>query len=401
MKKLLLIPFSFLIAFSCFAQQAETEINKDSLRIKQIRHPQSPKPKYQKYAVTGYVKLVSTFDVGPNIENTSEFVTSAIPINPDKLEEKSRLTFDARQTRVGFDGNFKAGNELIHTFIETDFYSSETLTNYSLRLRLAYINVWKFHIGRDWTTFVNLEATPNQVDFEGANSTPAIRNEMIRFVHDLSKKTTINIAVETHNSDFTPLVQDDPGYISIPDLVSNITYTDDWGQLSFANVLRDISYLNTELDTKHVFGYGVNIAGYVNTFKTAKGSKRDKLMFMGVTGKGIGHYIEDISGLGLDAVSLSENELTALKASGGYLAYEHWWNDKISSTVVGSYVSVEDVNQQFPNLYKSASYLEANFMATPLENFHVGIAYLYGNHKLQNKEEGDASRIQAMFQYKF
>ncbi|WP_339839445.1 DcaP family trimeric outer membrane transporter [uncultured Maribacter sp.] len=401
MKQKSLILLGVLITINCFSQQEKVIVNKDSLSIKQIRHPQSPEPKYQKYAISGYVKLVSTFDVGPNIKNTGAFKNSDIPVNPNKLQEKSRLSFDARQTRVGFDGNFTAGNEHIHTYVETDFYSSETLNNYSLRLRLAYINVWKFHIGRDWTTFANLEATPNQVDFQGANSSPTIRNEMIRFVHDLNKKTTLNIAVETHNSDFTPLVQDDPGYVSFPDLVSNITHTDDWGQLSFAKMFRDISYLNAELDTKHEFGYGLNVAGYINTFKTANGTKHDKLMFMGVTGKGISHYILDISGLGLDAVSLAANKLTALKAGGGYLAYEHWWNDKMSSTLVGSHVSVEDVNQQLPNIYKSASYLEANYIATPLENFHVGIAYLYGNHRLQNKDKGNASRIQAMFQYSF
>ncbi|MGO3719867.1 MAG: DcaP family trimeric outer membrane transporter [Mesonia hippocampi] len=382
-----------------FSQDNKTVLHKDSLLIRQIRHPQSPQPKYQKFAISGYVKLVNTFDFGPNIENTSEFVTSSIPVNPDNLEENSRLSFDARQTRIGFDGNFKVNNKIVHTYIETDFYSSETLSDYSLRLRLAYIDFWKLRIGRDWTTFVNLEATPQQVDFEGPNSLPAKRNEMIRFVQNISNNTTLHIAIETHNSDYTPLLDDDPGYNSYPDLVSSITHTKKWGQLSLVALLRNIAYLNNDEDTKYVLGYGANIAGYFNLFDT--NGQKDKLSFMAVGGAGIGYYINDLSGAGLDAVSLTENSLDAIQAAGGYVAYQHWWTQSLNSNVVGSFAVLESNNQLPSDTFKSSKYIEINTIARLIKNLNIGIAYLYGNHTLQNDESGDASRLQAFFKYDF
>ncbi|MEO5911602.1 MAG: DcaP family trimeric outer membrane transporter [Pelobium sp.] len=373
----------------------------DSLKIKQIRHPQSPKPKYQKFAFSGYLKLKSTFDFGPNLANTSEFITSSIPTGLDMIQEKTRLSFDARESRIAFDGNFKEGNQLIHTYVEADFYASEELAIRYLNLRLAYIDIWKFHIGRDWSTFVNLEAIPLQVDFEGPNSLPGPKNEMIRFVHDINKRTVLNVAVETHASDYTSILNDDPRYTSVPDLVSNITFSRNWGQFSMATVIRDISYLNTLEDTKHLFGMGANVAGLINLYPSANNTQKDNLMFMAVAGKGISYYIDDLSGAGLDAFPLSKNSLSALRAGGGYIAFQHYWTKNMSSTALGSYLALENDPRLDQGVFKSSLYLSGNLIITPIKNFMVGVTFLYGKYTVQSSAKGHASRIQSMFMYSF
>lgn len=401
MKKSILVLLIGFLGLSAYAQRDTTYVNPDSLKIKQTRHPQSPVPKYQKFALSGYVKLKGTFDFGPNIQNTSEFITASIPIGADAIQEKSRLSFDARETRVAFDGNFKIEDQMIHTYIEADFYSSEELSNKLFNLRLAYLDIWKLHIGRDWSTFVNLDATPLQVDFEGPNSLPGPKNEMIRFVQNLSNTTVLDIALEMHSSDYTVILEEDPEYQTVPDLVSKITFNKKWGQLSIAGLIRDIAYLNNLYETKHLFGGGANIAGTVNLYPSAKGLQKDGLLFMAVAGKGISYYLDDLSGSGLDAVSLTDNSLSTLAAGGGYLAFQHYWSDTMSSTAMGSYLMLEKDNRIDPTNFKSTVYISGNLMATPIKNLTVGVEYLYGKLALQNSESGDASRIQSMVMYSF
>ncbi len=400
MKYLSTLLISVLMVTVTMAQnnnKKKYDVNPDSLRIKQQRYTSSPKPKYKKLSVSGTVRMVGTMDFGKHmILNQNDFITSSIPLEVSKAET-ARLTADLRESNIALDGNFKFGREIVHSYIEVAIAS-----NGDLDLHLAYIDAWNFHIGRDWTTFSNLNAIPNQVDFEGSNALTLPINDQIRYSRQLNKKWTIDLALEIHAADFTPIVTTDPKYQSVPDFVAKITKTGQWGEVSLAGVARLITYLSAPEDTKNIFGGGTMIAGVINLFPTAHNTQKDNLMFSGVVGSGIQYYIDDLSGLGLDAAPLhSPNSIDALSSIGGYMAYQHYWSKNTSSTAVAGYLDLEE-NKYLPvQTFKNSQYFAVNFMATPFSNFSFGIEFMHGKLKAQNNKNASANRIQTMVSYSF
>ena len=58
-------------------------------------------------------------------------------------------------------------------------------------------------------------------------------------------------------------------------------------------------------------------------------------------------------------------------------------------------------NYDDTSLYKEGYYLAANLFWYAKPNVHLGAEYLYGKRVDQNKESGQANRVQVMLQYNF
>ena len=84
-----------------------------------------------------------------------------------------------------------------------------------------------------------------------------------------------------------------------------------------------------------------------------------KSRFLGqyAAGRGINRYIQDVNGLGLDAVFEPANGFETLRRPGWFVCYEHFWTDKwISNICYGE--SDTDLNERLPDdTYKKATLL--------------------------------------------
>ena len=202
-------------------------------------------------------------------------------------------------------------------YIEADFAGTEG--RYNMRLRHAYGQIAYFTVGHTWTTFTDLEAIPYTVDFEGPNSLIGVRQGLIRFEQNLSKRIEYGLGVENPSSDFynpydsTGLRKRQTDF----DLVVRIKWKKKHSHIQLAGVGRRISYLNINAERKAILGWGVLLSGVFNI------KEKEKIYFQYIIGKGVARYIGGLEGKQLDAYPNNKGEIEALPVYGGYFAFEH------------------------------------------------------------------------------
>jgi len=82
-------------------------------------------------------------------------------------------------------------------------------------------------------------------------------------------------------------------------------------------------------------------------------------------------------------------------------AFQHNWNPKLYSTITYSYARLEARGSLEGDTYKYAQYAGANLLWNFTEFGTTGIEYVFGRRNNFNHDYGNASRINAMIQYRF
>lgn len=369
-------------------------------RIRMPKHPQDPDtPKIviqtlgQKLQIGlgGFARLNGVFDLN-GLQDMDDFIVYEIPVGPGN-NSRERLNLSASQSRLftEFTGKTKYGP--IRTYLEADFYGD----NNTFRLRHAYGVFKGFLLGQTWSTFMDLDASPNTIDFEGPNSEIAIRNPMIRYGRNVGKSLYFAVAAETPEASITvgPSTESIPQFL--PDLIGRIGFKSKWGHLQIASIRRFIAYEDSlSGNSKEKLGWGGALSGAFNL------SKIDILMFQAVYGKGIARYIQDISGYGLDLVPAKpDSGLKPLPVIGGYAALQHNWTKNLNSTIVYSIIYVDDLGLKPETSYKTGQYVAVNLFWDVLPVFTLGVEYLWGQRENKNGARGTANRIDVMAQFSF
>ena len=402
MRRSLLFILAILVATSgLMAQDTISDVTVRQIYIS--KHPQDPeKPQFIVYSQKndfqlgfgGYVKLVTAFDFKGIVDNY-DFITYDIPIGEDDLSEK-RLYFDAHQSRMYAEVLGHVKNTPLRIYIEADFYSD----HYYPRLRHAYGQIGSFLIGQTWTTLMDLDAMPNTIDFEGPNSAVALRAPMIRYTYGASKPFSMQIALEmpevsmSYDTPFAETVQ------YVPDLIINFKLAKQWGHMQFGGVFRTMAYADTNVHWQNLLpGYGGTISGAFNI------GERNQIMFQAVFGNGIAKYIQDIAGVGLDAITeqnaYHRNVQNSVLAGGTYLAYRQYWAKKLNSSFMYGLTWVEDNPYTPDHAYRLGQYGCVNLFWEIFPSFSVALEYLWGQRMDYFKHKGKGNRINAMAQFAF
>lgn len=388
--------------------------NSDSLREKYApQHPQDTrsennliklepgKTEKLKLNLLGYVRVVATFDWG-NIENTSEFIPSLIPIYPNAKEQYYRFSMDPRQSRIGFEGLYQVTkHNKLKIYIETDFYTSEIYTSVGIRLRQAYAAYGSFLIGLYWSAAFNVDATPNQVDFEGPSSILAPRNTQLRYTF-LRDRFSFAVSIETHLADYTPYpgVDEDMKFQALPDFIGYLQTQGNWGNARLTGILRTISYTDSsDMNVNNIPGWGINFSGYVDFLKRKE--MNESFYWSASYGNGISYYIDDITGYGYDAMPDTNGEMINLPALGAYVAYKHAWSKKMESNIIASYVHLNNTQINDQLILDNTWFGAVNFMYNPFDRINLGIEFLYGKNTNKNQDWGESYRIQLMSVFNF
>jgi hypothetical protein len=248
---------------------------------------------------------------------------------------------------------------------------------------------------------------PDTLDFEGPNGLVNLRNPQVRYGFALSPSVTFNFAAERPSSDIaftTPEFDAQPNSPS-PDGTVRLRKEFQSGHLQVAGIFRSVAAFvtsgnNAKADS--VFGWGVNASSGFKTFG------KDNVIIAAAFGHGISRYIQDTSGLGIDAEVTSSGtnpHLEATPAVGTDASYQHYWNKRLRSSVVYSYAAVQNarVSSFVPaTTYNHATYTAANLIWNPYSSaFSVGAEFLYGWKMLQDGSKGNAPRIQFSAKYNF
>lgn len=352
----------------------------------------------------GYVKLdaISQRTSGGQVASGSivrDFlIPGAIPVGGEASGWDT--DFNARQSRFIFKTSTDVGAEhTLNSQIELDFMvtpgGDERISNsYQPRLRQAFITYDNWLFGQTWSTFQNVGALPDSLDFIGTTpGTVFERQPMVRYANG-----GLMLAVEQPETTVTTsaggrlLAGDD----TLPDFVARYNLGGDWGSITAAGILRNLRIADDDFGTGEdsAVGYGFSLSG-----KIALGAK-DDLRFMGTVGDGLGRYI----GLNIvnDAALDANGDLDLIFTYSGFAAYRHLWSDKLRSTVAGSYFKADNPVLLTTGAVTDESWnVLANIIYSPSRPIDIGLEYMYAERTLESGESGNLQKVQVSTKYSF
>ena len=158
--------------------------------------------------IGGYFKTDFIYDLKP-AGNTDSFIVSSIPI--PTVVGVNNATVSVRPTRLSLDFRVpgaKVGE--VRFYLEGDLFGTNATTP---RLRHAYAQVRNVLVGQTFSNFMDPDAFPDTLDFQGPNGMVSIRNPQLRYGFALGSSTTFYISIEKPSSDVifkTPQFSDQP-----------------------------------------------------------------------------------------------------------------------------------------------------------------------------------------------
>lgn len=352
---------------------------------------------------TGYVKadaLVSDYSDGtlPAGSIGREFyIPSLTPVSGNS--EGTQFDSHIRQSRFRFTTNTPTGDgDSITGVLELDFLvtdgGNERISNsYTPRVRHAFIKYKNWLVGQTWTTFMDVGALPETLDFIGTTEGITFgRQTMVRY-----SSNGFEIALENPETTVTPnggggrIVADDS---AVPDLIAAYTAKRDWGHFKVAGLVRQLSYDDGEAVDDSETSYGVAISG---KYKLSNG---DDIRFTANTGSGMGRYVAlNVSN---GAVITPNGELEAIDSTGYAIAYRHVWNEKMRSSFTFSALDVDnEVALTGDSVTESSYSTRANLLYSPTKALTVGAEYTFAKREVESGLEGDMNRVQISAKYAF
>jgi hypothetical protein len=345
--------------------------------------------------IGGYFKTDFIYDLKPG-GNTDSFVPSSFPI--PTVVGVNNATVSIRPTRINLDFRVpttKIGE--VRFYVEADLFGTNSTTP---RLRHAYAQAANFLVGQTFSNFMDPDAFPDTLDFQGPNGMVSIRNPQLRYGFALSPSTTFYVSVEKPSSDViftTPQFSAQPNAPS-PDGTVRLRQEFERGHFQVSGVFRSIAAFLPNGRTDSVTGWGVNVSGGVKTFG------KDNIILAVASGHGISRYIQDTSGLGIDAEPATgpvTAHLQATPAVGVEAAYQHYWLKGLRSSAVYSYAAVNNTVLAAGTTYNHGTYTGTNLIWNPYGSLNVGAELLYGWTMEQNGQKANDPRIQFSAKYSF
>ena len=360
-------------------------------------------------------------------DNTDIDYASFLPYVPLKgspeASRRGRNYLHGRTSRIGIEASTPSPYGPIGIKIEGDFnneprtgnaavygslaniYTQQATNSYNFRLRQAYGQVGGFLVGQTWSTFMDLDNSPETVDFNGPIGSTFIRQPQVRYTYKTSDMGAFTGAIENSVSyvlDSTG-VATPAGFSRVPDLVARWDKGFDWGAAS----IRAVSHEHRVKDGAGVDqsrrGWGLAASGLVKTVG-------DDFMTWGITGgHGIGRYFNYVEGAFYDPAA---DRILMEKSLGVVLGYQHKASDSLR------FNAALGVQKNFNNDYTDfarANGLDSGrfginrklwqahlgFIWNPVKGVDIGTEYIFGRRTTLAGEDGDMSRINLSAKYNF
>lgn len=363
------------------------------------------------FGIGGFINVRTSYDFNGTVENI-DFVTSDIPI-PGNYSTRQQLMMDASTSRLFLSGvvNSKALGT-VEIFADMDFrgntsYDDGIVNNYQPRLRCAYVSFLGFTLGRDITTFCDLDSAPQTVDFEGPNAYSFNYATVIRYERTFcNDRLRAGIALEQPNVSGTYGSTSAETFEAIPQRVPDVPMyiqcrlgRDMQHHFRVSGVIRDMYLYNATTDENTtLLGWGVQASGRLAPFKWMG------ICFNGTYGEGITPYIQDLNGLGLDFTPNPANA-TQIQTMPMY-AWQAAANFNLSRrlTANGGYstVNVQKENGYYSDTeYKQGQYVFGNLFYAVTPRMQVACEYLYGKRSDMGGMNNSANRASLMAQFNF
>ena len=352
------------------------------------------------YKFGGYAKFDAMFssysDATPDGNSLMRqfYYAPQIPVGPGTGDSDMTADFQARESRLNFRADTKtAGGSSITAFVEMDFFThgdgNEVVSNsYSPRLRHAFIKYDNWTFGQTWSTFQDVAALPEALDFVGpAESTTFIRQSMIRYTTG-----NLELAVENPQTFVSGGTRD---LSTTPDLIARYTFKMDGGSyVKVAGLVRSLKVQDTGSGQADEMAWGVTAS---TKFVFDGGSD---LRAMVTFGDGVGRYV----GLGFvpDGYIDVNGDIATAEALAYFVSYRWKWNDKWRSNIMYGNTSIDyDSDVAAATLNDTGSSIHFNVIHNVLPKLDIGGEIIYGERELVNGTDGDFTRFMLSAKYAF
>ncbi len=351
-----------------------------------------------RFKIGGFAELDVIHDTDA-IESKGQFITSTIVTgNATKAQGADGETnFSINPSRLYFETRTPLKQRRLTTFLSIDLFGDALSVDPDLRIRQVYGELTNILFGGDlligqaWSTFTDLEAFPNTLDFQGPNSFFGLRQPLVRWSKGIANDLKLMVAAETPNNHS---IQGADSLTTWPDGVLSLVWDRAPVHLMGAFVARDLRASVNDGPTETALGWGASFSGKVGLPFAAK---KDFLTFSATYGEGIG---SDFNDQPPDAVfNTADSSLDAIPVFGWNLSYEHWWSQKFYSVFVYSVLDADNQAAQPPDSFKKTQYASANVVWTPIERWLFGIEALYGTR--EDKDGADGMDIRYQFTSRF
>ncbi|HYD79750.1 MAG TPA: DcaP family trimeric outer membrane transporter [Paucimonas sp.] len=373
---------------------------------------------------------------GDNSNNDYSTFLPYAPLKGSAAANRSGQTYlHARTSRIGFEaatptkfgalgikieGDFnndpRTGNAAVSGDVK-NIFTQQATNSYNFRLRHAYGKFGGLLIGQSWSTFMDLDALPETVDFNGPIGATFIRQPQIRYTYPTKDNGSFTFAVENPVSYVLDVSNldgaDDPdstyglptvkGFSRVPDFIARWDKSFDWGTFSLRGLMTEHRIDNGRNVSVSRTGWGLG----ASAFYKLDGS--DFLTVALTGGTGIGRYFNYVEGAVYDA---TQNKIHIEKALGAVIGYQHKASDTLRfnaslgwqrnyDNAYTSFVKDSDLDSGQYGVNRRVWQSHLGFIWNPVPGVDFGAEYIFGRRKTLANETGEMSRINFSAKYNF
>ncbi len=286
-----------------------------------------------------------------------------------------------------------------------NIYTQQATNSYNFRLRHAYGQFGGLLIGQTWSTFMDVDNSPENVDFNGPIGSTFLRQPQIRYTYPTPNLGSFTVALENSVSyvlDSTATATP-AGFSRVPDLVGRWDKSFGWGSASARIVSHEHRVKDMAGGSASKRGLGVAATAFVKV----RGSD---FLSAGVTaGKGIGRYFNYIEGAFYDEAS---NQILLERALGAVLGYQYKASDTFRvNAVLGVQKNFDNDYTRFAvangldsgrfGVNRKVWQSHLGFIWNPLKPVDIGVEWVLGRRETLAGERGDMNRLNISAKYNF
>jgi hypothetical protein len=401
--------FLLLAGISTARAQQPEEATSGGATSSAAAQASSSKPSFEIY---GFAMLDIGHDfktINPNWFDTMR--VTRLPSFEGQFGEDHNTFAGVRQSRLGARSSTPTDLGDFKTTFEFELFGTgvdEGQTTF--RLRHAYGELGQFGAGQTWSPFMDPDVFPNSVEYWGPTGMVFFRNVQVRWMPMVGDHSVI-LALERPGASGDQGVYADRVELDgirprfpLPDFSGAYKYTQPWGYVRAAGMLRVIKWDDTLDDafdlSGDATGWGINLSSNL------KAGASDTIRLQFVFGEGIQNYMND-SPVDVGVVNNLSDPVTPLLGEPlpilGLVAFlDHSWSSEFSTTVGYSWQENDNTDAQAPDAFRTGHYALGNIMYYPVPNVMVGGELQWGRR--ENFSDGfssDGFKLQFSFKYNF
>lgn len=345
----------------------------------------------------GFSAAVNGIVTSKRIGAPTWFVTSGIPVEGGAYHSSNaQFAMTANTSSVWLDIRARTPIAPVRVVFNTSFAQPDP--GFGFHPNYAYAQFGGLTFGLSDSAFMDVDATPFTLDFEGPNAlvseTHAVLSYAFALVRRREARLHLTISIEQPVAD----IRAPTGYENrffAPDGVLALRFESGFGHVQIAGLARGLG-LQTSAgrDNLYAFGYGGSLTGSLHLWRGAS-------LVAGVTGgRGISAYINDLGGLNDDAIVDADGDLEPLLSLSAFGGLTVSWTKVLRSTLSYGYVVLDDRSHERElggDGFRFTNYAALNLVCRPTKHMTFGIEGLFGSHKVVDGRDGMAFRGQATF----